>query len=100
MGSIINGTENGITDIPTGIKRIEHEIKMKIYPNPVANELTIESPENIEAVLLYDLLGRELRRFEATSTKLTVSLRGLVGGMYIVKIRTSSEEILRKVVVQ
>jgi hypothetical protein len=59
IGSKIDGVKRGITDfIPTGLNEFENG-KVKLFPNPVINELSIQFPNaTVERIELYDLNGR------------------------------------------
>ena len=74
--------------------------KILIYPNPTTGKLTIENGElRIEEVEVFDVYGRKLLSFESLmSPETTVDISHLAAGVYFVKIRTTSGEVVRKVV--
>ncbi len=55
---------------------------ISIYPNPTRATLNIKSSEDIEAVTIYSILGKEVLKAE---TK-TIDVSNLLQGMYILKI--------------
>jgi hypothetical protein len=43
--------------------------KLAIFPNPAKDYFQLENPEGVASeVILYDLLGREVAKFDATNT--------------------------------
>ncbi|RRO15909.1 T9SS type A sorting domain-containing protein [Flavobacteriaceae bacterium 14752] len=71
---------------------------VKIYPNPVVNDLFIESNQtNIQELLINDLSGRiVLKQDGLENNQLDVSK--LRQGIYILKIKTSNGHINKKIV--
>ncbi|MBP1644859.1 MAG: Protein of unknown function precursor containing leucine-rich repeat and a C-terminal secretion [Bacteroidetes bacterium] len=65
------------------IKR--EEIVAKVYPNPVSNALNIETMENVENVILYDVLGKEVMCTKKTND---IDVSNLNNGIYILKLIT------------
>lgn len=59
--------------------------KIKMYPNPATTEFTIEAPENVELVSVYNLLGQEVISIAPNSKAITVDVANLQVGVYIVK---------------
>lgn len=64
--------------------------KLKIYPNPVINQFTIEGVENIASVRVYNIIGQIVfSRFDGAST---LNISSLTKGVYIVRVENSSGE--------
>jgi hypothetical protein len=59
-----------------------------VYPNPVKDMLTITGNENITAVQVYDLAGRQVKSADVLNNQ--VSLQSLAKGTYIVKFKNAS----------
>jgi hypothetical protein len=57
---------------------------IKMYPNPVSNELTIEAQSTIQKIAVFNLLGQEVlsKSPEANSAKLQTS--SLSQGVYVI----------------
>lgn len=71
-------------------KEIEkHNQKMKVYPNPVTNELNVELPFNITGkvtVEIYSVVGQRISHSEiVTQNTLKVNTENLPKGSYIIK---------------
>ena len=60
-------------------------LKVKSYPNPVANQITIEANEEIQEVAIYTLLGQEVIKETIKSNTTTLQTNGLQSGIYIAK---------------
>ena len=69
-----------------------------IYPNPVHNELFIETEVNVEEIRIYDVYGRMTMRQQVngTTSQQVVNVADLNGGIYFVKIVTSNGEVVKR----
>lgn len=69
--------------------------KITLYPNPVADILTLNSKESVKEITIYDMQGKQLNDFyynsSNTITKLDVS--ALQNGIYFLKIETESGRV-------
>lgn len=63
--------------------------KIKVYPNPAKDNLTIECPEEISKVEMFDVLGRIALSNENVSNA-TVDISSLNNGVYFLIIHTAS----------
>ncbi len=63
---------------------------LKLYPNPVQNQLYIVSEEQLKQVTLYSLMGQELFSQTFSSQEAQVELSDLAPGIYLVKVETES----------
>ncbi|MEZ4778216.1 MAG: T9SS type A sorting domain-containing protein [Flavobacteriaceae bacterium] len=68
---------------------------IKIYPNPVKEELVIESPITITKVTLYSVLGNKL--LEVSKDLNEISLISLPSGMLLVELETEKGTIIEKI---
>lgn len=59
--------------------------KVKTYPNPVSNEMTIEANEEIKEVSIYNLFGQKVLKKQPTTNSMTIETNGLQSGIYIAK---------------
>jgi hypothetical protein len=56
---------------------------ISLYPNPVANTMTVvRDGDDLTTILIEDLLGREVRRFETLSASSILDIQDLPPGMY------------------
>jgi hypothetical protein len=109
-----SGSDAQLWTITTGLKSAkateegisiseQKDIKVQLFPNPFASiiNLTINKPEEINRVVIFDLMGTQVETIEKsliTSSLLIGS--SLKSGMYIVKVygtnRTESYKIVKK----
>ena len=83
----------------TGNTSIDSELakKVKIYPNPAENLLTIEVNELItQGYELRDQLGRLINKTQKRFIKEQLSLQGLSSGIYFLTIHTETGKIVKK----
>jgi len=59
--------------------------KVKIYPNPISNQMTIESNIEIQKVFIYNLLGQEVINCQPTSNSVIIQTNGIESGVYLAK---------------
>lgn len=73
------------------------EADIKFYPNPVTDNLFIESPESISSVIVTNIVGiKVLEKRVANSTKATILVKDLNSGLYFISIRTASGSTIVK----
>ena len=101
--TIVNGAaagtnyEQGFTitvSANSGIEQVNMDAgKLKIYPNPVKDELTIESGDlQIKNVEITDLAGRTVGAnlcVRPTNGAITINVSALPNGMYVAKVYTA-----------
>lgn len=91
-----------ITEGTTGIDGNEGDINnLKVYPNPVSDWLTIECPEDITHIALYNSLGQAVISNPIQNERfIKLSVENLPAGVYLLQIRTNSEQYIQKVQVR
>ncbi len=55
---------------------------LKLYPNPVADWLTLESPLGFDQILIGNALGQQVQQFKNIDTKAQFDLSALPAGIY------------------
>ncbi len=80
---------------PLGLKELDVTTDLKVYPNPVQNELNIVTNSDISRVSVYDLLGRSvLLKDKANGVNLkSIDVTGLKSGSYILNIVTTENKV-------
>ena len=68
------------------------EGRLVVYPNPAADRITVEANQNAGNVVLYNLLGRAVRRARLVAGKAVLDTARLPAGVYVV--RAGGESIL------
>jgi len=82
---------------------LEGNNNIVIYPNPSQGKFTISNPNNtITAIEVFDVLGKKIEKLQLTSqgNTATFDLSAYANGVYIVKIATSKDNIVKRVVKQ
>ncbi len=64
--------------------------ELKVYPNPVVDNLNIESKEEISQVEIFDLSGRLIQNTIANENKVSVSMQQYPKGIYSAVIKAAS----------
>jgi hypothetical protein len=62
------------------------QIQSTVYPNPATTQITIQTTENVESVLFYNLQGELVQ----TATQKNISIENLTAGLYLMSIKTST----------
>ena len=73
--------------------------KVELYPNPANNRLTINSPEVIKDVMVYNQVGQLIKQFSASSKNINLNVSNLKQGVYIFKVFTEKGLIVKQVVI-
>jgi hypothetical protein len=85
---------NIINFIPTGIAPFESANTIKVYPNPVGNELTIEY-SGYAHFDIANVQGQVIINGEITD-KITVSTSGLASGIYFIRVYSNKSTEIQK----
>lgn len=85
------------SNVPLGVDNFETS-KIKVYPNPVANQLTIEGTSNIQEVGVYNVLGQNVVSSKPNASISVLDISNLQIGVYIVKATIDGKTITSKVI--
>lgn len=96
-------SENGCTsssnsiiiDTSTGINDIAFE-NLNIYPNPTNGIVNLEIKENLSSIKLFDLTGKVIKEFNATSRQLNIS--EFTSGIYFLEIANTESTSVVKII--
>jgi photosystem II stability/assembly factor-like uncharacterized protein len=94
-GTIFKTTNGGISSA----QEIGKE-SFKIYPNPVTEQLTIETVQmkNENILTISNIRGQELIRHQINDCKIQINIGNLTSGIYFVKLITDEKVITRKII--
>ncbi len=71
-----------------------NRVNLKLYPNPTRDYFQLTDYTDLDQVILYNLVGRELRRFNAfPGSKFAVS--DLTRGMYLVRLVDNRRRVVK-----
>ncbi|MGV0924263.1 T9SS type A sorting domain-containing protein [Empedobacter tilapiae] len=68
--------------------------EIKIYPNPIQDVLSIQTNDKINSVEIFDLTGKSILK----SSEKKINTQNLAKGVYIVKVKTTNQEISQKII--
>lgn len=68
------------------------------YPNPVQNELILDSSQQIDEVSLYNLLGQQIKNVSLKQLKGRINVSDLQSGIYIMKVNIDGKQKSYKVI--
>ncbi|MFT6747398.1 MAG: hypothetical protein ACJAZ2_001750 [Glaciecola sp.] len=71
---------------------------VRMYPNPVRNNLTIEANSTIERVSVYNILGQEVLTTRPAANAATLQTSNLQKGIYIVKTEIDGKVSASKII--
>lgn len=103
-GQIVNGKEIHL-DQALSVEKAEIA-SMKMYPNPVKNNLTIDfdATDNNYSVSIYDLTGRSIYNKEHSNLNgmqsLNIPLNGLKSGNYLVNVASNKASHSQLIIVE
>lgn len=71
-----------------------------VYPNPSSDRIFVEAPKAVEAAVLVNVLGQQVREFQFTaSNRLELDVNGLDMGIYVLQLRSGNEVSTTKILV-
>ena len=99
QGKNVNGEWGEITKVEfvTSMESTAELVdnNFNIYPNPVKDKLYIETEEEVEEVVVYDIFGRR-QVTETPSHQGSIDISELNSGVYFVKIKTENGEVVKR----
>ena len=72
--------------------------EIKVYPNPVKDELVVEGLKGEETIFISDLLGRTITSAQNKSASIRINMHSQPCGLYILSVRVKDETRLFKIV--
>ncbi len=75
-------------------------VNLKVYPNPVKNQLTIQIPSQFDEVRVrfYDVLGKKVIDTKVTAINQNINTSAITKGVYLVKIEAEGLAVTKKVI--
>jgi hypothetical protein len=102
-GLIIKLNKNGCIDTlcsgTTGTYDVELASKIKIYPNPSSDIITISNPIG-DVIEIFDMTGRLIRSERVNGNTQTISLQGIPSGAYVVRMQEKTLRVSYKIIKQ
>ena len=92
-------SKSNIINITVGIEENEVNNYIHIYPNPTTDKLTIETNSNTEQRLeILNLIGQTVYITSIINKKATINTSAFANGVYILKLYSDKETVVRKFV--
>lgn len=90
---------NTLHGVPTGFELPYEDGILKIYPNPVSDELIIETDDGYEA-LTYEIINSagQIVRSGSLTKKIVLQIADLAPGVYVIKLGDSKTLTLKKII--
>jgi hypothetical protein len=74
---------------------------VKVYPNPVTNEFTVEidakQSSSVQLVLM-DISGRVMQQLTTTTNKTVLNLQELPQGVYFLEVLSNTQKVIKKII--
>lgn len=83
-------------DDPTGVNELA-ETGFVMFPNPASNQVTIQSEESIEQIVVSDLTGRTIQQFPVNSFETQLDVSSFNNGIYLIRVFTDKGVTVSKV---
>jgi hypothetical protein len=80
------------------VNETEDNNRLKIYPTPVNDFLTIESSGIIKILQLYDYSGKLMRRIDINSGTYFLDMSSYPRGIYLVQVFTADRNFVQKII--
>lgn len=74
-----------------------NQADIKVFPNPASNYFEVSNSDYVEHILVYNLLGREVRSYHHINTGQQFQLEGLPDGLYLVSLIDERKGIVKTV---
>ncbi|NLJ81680.1 MAG: T9SS type A sorting domain-containing protein [Bacteroidales bacterium] len=90
----IFGDAEIVTD---NISEAKADLNIKLFPNPVSEMLYLESKNRIQKIEIFNLMGQKVNEIELDNYNTSIQTAVYDNGLYIVKVKTTEGEIIRKI---
>jgi len=71
--------------------------QINVYPNPATNYFMLKNGENVHTVLIYNIVGRQVKRFNVNSTQDRFTIQDLNKGMYVVRLFDDKNNVIQTI---
>jgi hypothetical protein len=85
------------TSTIVSVNDTENNMKLKFYPSPVMDNLTIETSGTIRTLELFDFQGRSIRKTEVNSGFYKLDMSACSQGIYLIRIVTQDGSYMHKI---
>jgi hypothetical protein len=86
------------TNTIVSVQETENSKRLKFYPTPVKDNLTIESSTAIKIVELFDFQGRLIRKIEVNSEVYRLDMSNCSQGIYMIMVISPDGNFVQKII--
>ena len=94
----ISSLTGEVQEVALGISDVDLDEAILIFPNPASQFLNIENTNNIEAVSVYNTMGKLV--LQDVQEKELIDVSELNSGLYFVRIVFNNHEIVKKIIIE
>lgn len=76
------------------------DVQVTIAPNPASESVVVSSEEIITSIVGYSVQGRQMLKQHIGSNSAKIDVSGWPAGIYLLKIKMSDSEVVRKLIVE
>ncbi len=80
-------------------QNIELDQSVKLYPNPSNGITNVSSPNDIQHISIFNMLGKKVFEKKPNTNNFSISTRDFSKGIYMVKMKVSQGSLVKKLVV-
>ena len=100
-GNSVSDTMTVNVVVVGGVGTLTTDENIRIFPNPANDYLIIESDKfKLTEVSLINMQGQTIKQVPAKNNRTSINLSGIAKGIYLIKINTQNNALIRKVVVE
>jgi hypothetical protein len=81
----------------SGIQEINENGSITVFPNPVSDYITIESPEK-SVIEIFNIQGQLMKVANANENFITIDISSFAKGLYIIKVKSENDITARKII--
>lgn len=74
-----------LSEYGVNVHELDQQSDLEIFPNPVSNELNINSSRTVETVAIFDLSGRQIEKYQISNKAATLNVKQIKAGAYLLK---------------
>lgn len=82
--------------VMTSVSELAPGVGLRVYPNPVAGQVTIVGVRPMEEVLVMDTQGRVVHRMRASEGRISLNASGWAPGAYVLRSGNSAVRMLKE----
>lgn len=87
-----------VSPFTVAVQNVENKShQLMLYPNPVVNNLTMESDQPIHEIIIYNLWGVVQRKVKISAKQYTLNLSSLQTGQYLIELKNENQSSIHKV---